>query len=309
MVKRLAELHGGAVTLDTRPGAGSCFRVYLPWRNENLAVAEEAAEQAPSEKVSSSEPIQVLVIEDEPGAAELIRLQLARENCRLVNAGSAEQALAMLKDSRPDLIVLDILLPGMDGWEFLQRAKSTPGINGIPVVIVSIVADTRRGLSLGAARVLQKPLQGGELLQAVADLGFVPGETPAQTVLIVDDDPNAVEIIAARLTEAGYPVQRAYGGKEGIDAARANRPGLIVLDLLMPEVSGFDVVEALKTEPGTAAIPILVLTAKLLGAEDRALLNGHVQRIIAKSDFNQGRFLSEVRRALAHSRPKQGDTP
>jgi PAS domain S-box-containing protein len=309
MVKRLAELHGGAVALDTRPGAGSCFRVYLPWRNENLALAEEAAERTPSENVSGEEPTQVLVIEDESSAVELIRLQLAQGNFRLVTAGSAEQALEILKGTRPDLIVLDILLPGMDGWEFLQRAKSTPGINNIPVVIVSIVADTRRGLSLGAARVLQKPLQDGELLRAVSDLGLTPGAVPPQPVLIVDDDPKAVEIIAMRLTEAGYPVLRAYGGRDGIDTARANRPGLIVLDLLMPEVSGFDVVEALKTEPGTATIPILVLTAKLLGANERALLNGHVQRIVAKSEFNQGRFLSEVRRALAHSIPKQENTP
>jgi CheY-like chemotaxis protein len=193
------------------------------------------------------------VVEHDLKAAELIRLQLEAEGFEVLHAESAEAALELVTKQPLSLITLDILLPDMDGWEFLGRIKTMPALSRIPVVIISIVADRNKGFALGAAAVLEKPTSRQELMDALAQLGLFPvshGET--LRVLVVDDDPTAVELIAVRLLVVASTVERAYGGREAIDAVRREQPDLIVLDLMMPEVNGFDVVEALRGHPGTA---------------------------------------------------------
>jgi CheY-like chemotaxis protein len=241
-----------------------------------------------------------MVIEDDDKSAELLRLQLTAGGFRVVRAASAEAGLALAALERPDVITLDIMLPGMDGWEFLERFKHIPQFAEIPVVIVSIVADKSRGLSLGASQVLQKPVDRETLLRALDTIGLPasPGGV-ARTVLVIDDDPKAVQLFGAYLIDAGYRVISAYGGLEGIEVARAQRPDLIVLDLMMPEVSGFEVVEALKQDAATASLPIIVVTAKQVTPEDRVRLNHVVKNVMEKSEFNHGRFIGEVRRAMA----------
>jgi CheY-like chemotaxis protein len=198
------------------------------------------------------------------------------------------------------LITLDIMLPNMDGWDFLTRIKQVPALRHTPVVIISIVADRNRGFALGAAAVMQKPMSRHELSESLAALGLLPitSDQPP-TVLVVDDDPNAVELVAVRLASLAITVLRAYGGREGIATARQELPDLIVLDLMMPDISGFDVVEALGENPDTAQIPIVVVTAKEVTHEDRARLNGYVDAIMKKTEFGSERFAAEVRRALS----------
>jgi len=188
----------------------------------------------------------------------------------------------------------------MDGWEFLSRIKQVPDLTRIPVVIISIVADRNRGFALGAAAVMQKPISRQELYESLVDLGLFPlpqGRT--LKVLVVDDDPKAVELIAVRVMDLATTVLRAYGGREAIDLARRELPELIVLDLMMPDVSGFDVVEALQRDAATARIPILVVTAKRITIDDRAKLNGYVMAVMEKAEFDRDRFIVEVRRAMA----------
>jgi CheY-like chemotaxis protein len=192
------------------------------------------------------------------------------------------------------------MLPEMDGWEFLVRLKQIPDIRRIPVVIISIVADRNRGFSLGAAAVLQKPIGRQELYESLVDLGLFPLAPGRQIkVLIVDDDPKAVDLIAVRLLGLAGSVLRAYSGREAIAVARAELPDLIVLDLLMPDLNGFDVVEALIEQRDTSSIPILVMTAKGITQDDRLRLNGFVIAIMEKDGFDRDRFTSEVRRAMA----------
>lgn len=239
-----------------------------------------------------------LVVEDDDMAAELIRAQLVADGLEVLRARSAEEALQLAAGRRPDLFTVDILLPGMDGWELLERLKQDAQLAGIPVVVISIVADRSRGISLGAAGVLQKPYTRRELEQALAVLDFTRADGLPPVVLVVDDDPRAVELFAAYLAHWNYRVLRAGGGAEGLALACAEHPDLIVLDLMMPEMSGFEVVEHLKEDPATAAIPVLIVTAKTLTSDDRKALNGHVIRIMEKAEFNHGRFIGEVRRAL-----------
>jgi CheY-like chemotaxis protein len=192
------------------------------------------------------------------------------------------------------------MLPNMDGWEFLGRIKQVPELKRIPVVIISIVADRNKGFSLGAAAVMQKPISRQELFDSLVDLAVFPlSQGQTLKVLVVDDDPKAVEIIALRIMGMASTVLRAYGGREAIDAARKELPDVILLDLMMPHVNGFDVVEALKEHPDTARIPILVVTAKQITAEDRAKLSGYVTTIMEKTAFDPDRFTAEVRRAMS----------
>jgi signal transduction histidine kinase/DNA-binding response OmpR family regulator len=300
MVKLLAELHGGTVAVESAVGEGSCFTVWLPVR-----AVEEATLRSPGAPVllrvtSLAGARTALVVEDDYKAVELIRVQLEAEGFTVLHAASAEAALALAVQQPVSLITLDMLLPNMDGWEFLSRLKRVPDLRRIPVVIISIMADRTRGFALGAAAVMQKPISRQELYEALEDLGLFPvadGRTPK--ILIVDDDHNAVELIAVRLNALGSTVLRAYDGRDAIEVARRERPDLIVLDLMMPDVNGFDVVEALKDDPETARIPILVVTAKEITAEDRDKLNGYVRRIMGKTELNLDRLTAEVRRAMS----------
>ena len=169
----------------------------------------------------------------------------------------------------------------------------------IPVVIVSIVADRARGFALGAAAVMQKPISRQELYESLVGLQLLPlADGRALRVLVVDDDPKAVELVATLIHGLGGTVQRAGGGREAIDYAQKERPDLIVLDLMMPEVNGFDVVAALRARDDTSRIPILVVTAKEITAEDRINLNGYVT-ILQKGAFDHRRFTAEVHRAVS----------
>ena len=300
LVERLAQLHGGSVALASTPGQGSRFVVWLPWREAGAAL--RAAPRAPrGGAVDAGRPL-ALMIEDNDYAAELIRLQLEPEGFEVARAATGGHALAVLANRLPAVIILDLLLPDMDGWDLLALIKLPGSVSAhIPVVIVSIVADVRKGFSLGASGVLQKPVSRDELIGALDDAG-VAGARPVSRVLIVDDDPKAVQLLATYLQGPDYQVLRAHGGQEGIAIARRELPDLIVLDLMMPEVSGFDVVEMLKDNPATAVIPVVVVTAKTLSEQDKATLNGLVAVVLQKSTFEHGRFISEVRRAIAGKR-------
>jgi CheY-like chemotaxis protein len=302
-VKLLAELHGGAVAVESAVGEGSCFTVWLPLR----AAEEEALTSAKAPAAPRIEALAgvrtALVVEGDVKSAELIRVQLEAEGFTVLRAASAEAALVLAVQQPLSLITLDILLPNMDGWEFLGRIKQMPALMRIPVVIISIVADRNKGFALGAAAIMQKPISRQELSESLVELGLLTlAQGQPLRVLVVDDDPKAVELVAVHILGLGSTVLRAYGGCEAIAAARRELPDLIVLDLLMPEVNGFDVVEALNDSPDTARIPILVVTAKPVTAEDRARLNGYGTTIMEKTDFDHGRFTAEVRRAMSGRR-------
>lgn len=313
MVRRLAELHGGGAMVESEPGKGSRFIAWLPWRRpeerhapvpgtrQPQAAAADPALEADRNlnhplPPSGAAPL-VLVVEDDPKASQLFRMQLEAEGYRIAHAPHAEAGIALAAELRPDAIVLDILLPGIDGWQMLTRLKQAPETAAIPVVIVSITDNPARGFALGASQVLTKPVKQDELMSALAVLGLQ--EPDGECVLVVDDDPKAVSLMSVQLKAAGLTPIGAYGGQEAIDLAISRKPALIVLDLMMPQVSGFDVVHALRALPDTAQIPVLILTAKTLMPEDRERLNGKVQRIIEKSEFDTPLLQSEIKRALA----------
>ena len=300
MVKLLAELHGGAVAVESAVGQGSCFTVWLPLRElEDSPVASTPAAAPPREETPTAART-ALVVEDDFKSADLIRVQLEAHGFTVVHAASAEAALVLAVQQPLALITVDIMLPNMDGWEFLSRVKQVPDLRRIPVVIISIIADRSKGFALGAAAVMQKPISRQELYESLVDLGLFPvSEGQTLKVLVVDDDPKAVELIALRMTGLASTILRAYGGREAIEAARREMPDLIVLDLMMADVNGFDVVEAPHRQPDTTRIPVIVVTAKEITLDDRARLNGYVLTIMEKAAFEPDRFIAEVRRAMS----------
>ncbi len=311
MVRRLAELHGGSVSLDSTPNRGSTFTVWLPWRPvEAIAVAADPVSTATSAQDSAlpvaadtpqpdaRQPL-ALVVEDDAKAAELLRLQLQRNGFRVLRAVSAEAALELAAQECPDLVTVDVQLPGMDGWTFIERFKQHPQFSRVPVLVVSIVADKILGLTLGASYVLQKPVGRDELARALTASGFPPTvDGERRSVLVIDDDPKEIKLLGTYLQSTGYRVLTACSWQDGIDLARSKRPDLIVLDLMMPEVSGFEVIEVLKRDPATAGIPIVVVTAKDVTDADRTRLDGDVLKVLDKSGLNQSRFIGEVRQAM-----------
>jgi CheY-like chemotaxis protein len=307
MVKLLAELHGGAVAVQSAVGEGSRFTVWLPLRPLGSVVLTPASAAPVIPIAPASPPVDevrtALVVEDDYRSAELIRVQLEAEGFEVLHAASGEAALVLAQQQPLSLITLDIMLPGMDGWEVLRRLKQLPTVGAVPVVIVSIMADQATSVALGAAAVVQKPVTRQELTDTLVQLGLFP-RLPGRLlrILVVDDDPQSLDLMALRVLGLASTVLRARGGREAIGIAQRELPDLIVLDLMMPEVNGFDVVGALLQRPETARIPVLVVTSKSITAEDRAQLDGYVVNIVGKQEFDRDGFVAEVRRALSGPR-------
>jgi len=300
MVKLLTDLHGGVVAVESAVGVGSCFTVWLPIRA--AADADVASPRALAPAAQEAAPVArtALVVESNYKSAELIRVQLEAESFKVIIAGSADEAMAVARRESLALITIDIMMPDVDGWAFLEQLKTVPSFRDVPVIIISILADRSRGFALGAAAVMQSPVSRQELYDTLVGVGLSPVSGDQRIrVLVVDDDPKAVELIAVRIGDMASEVFRALGGREGIEIARRELPDLIVLDLMMPDVNGFDVVEALNASPETARIPVVVVTASAITAEERTKLNGHVRTVMGKTDFDSDLFTSEVRRAMA----------
>jgi CheY-like chemotaxis protein len=263
---------------------------------QGVSVASAKAEEA-----EETEERFALVVEDDDAAADVVRELLNAEGFTVLRAAGATAALLLAPQQTLSLITLDLELPGTDSWDLLVRIRESRTLAHVPVVIIAGSADHNMAMNGGAAAVLQKPISRSQLNTSLAGLGLQPTPDHTHTVLVVDDDPKNVEVIAAFLPTPAYAVVRAFGGSEAITMARRLRPDLILLDLMMPDVSGFDVVEALQRKYDTARIPIVVVTAKEITALDRAALNDSQDTfvpIVEKAGFNRLRFVAEVRRAL-----------
>jgi PAS domain S-box-containing protein len=278
LTKKLVELHGGRIQVESELNRGSTFRFYLPLRAQPSAAPPAAPEPA-AQAVRG--PL-ILVVEDDPRAGDLLGHFLTEAGYRVAHAASGSQAVALAKTLKPDAITLDILLPGEDGMAILGQLKGASDTRAIPVVVVSITDHRELGLSLGAVEWLVKPVQRDDFVTAVRrSMGPIPaGHTP--TVLVVDDEAPTVELLTEALNRNGLRALSATDGRTGVELALAYRPDVIVLDLVMPGMTGFQVVRQLRDHPDGRNIPILVFTGKELTAEDRAQLLVGVQAVVRK---------------------------
>jgi len=300
MVKQLAALHGGSVAVESTVGVGSCFTVWLPFRVPSEHAVRFGVPVLVDRRRVPVTQRTALVVEDDEKSAQLVRVQLEAEGFTVIHAASGEEALELAAKQPLSLITLDILLKEMDGWEVLSRLKQIPALRRIPVVIISIVGERYKGFALGAAAVVEKPISRHELSASLADLGLLyRPQGQALEVLVVDDDPASIAIVLAALEGFASTVTRARDGAHAAELARQRAPDLIILDLHVQDVNGFDVVEVLARDPETANIPIVVVTATLLGDADRARLKECVSSVIEQGDFTEARLTAEVRRAMA----------
>jgi CheY-like chemotaxis protein len=240
---------------------------------------------APTAEIDLTRPL-VLVVDDNPEAAEILVHHLDTGGFRTALARNGLEALKMARDLNPAAITLDILLPEIDGWEVLNRLKADETTRNIPVVVVSVVDNAALGSALGAFDYFVKPVDGQALLSRLGEYTFTTKvKTEPVRVLVVDDEPANLDLMDALLKPAGFEVIRATGGNEGIELAKSRMPSLVLLDLMMPGVTGFDVVEALRDDDATRSIPIMVLTAKTLTEDDKKALNGQVAAIFQRNSM------------------------
>jgi signal transduction histidine kinase/DNA-binding response OmpR family regulator len=291
LTKRLVGLHGGKIWFESKPGVGSTFYFMLP--KSPYEKREGEKEGIPTQEVPEDQA--VLVVEDDPKTNELLCIFLNNAGYRTITAFDGEEALKKAKQYKPFAITLDVMLPKKDGWEVLKELKEDEEVKNIPVFVVSIVDNKDIGFGLGAADYLCKPVSRSELLSRLAAYRLPPRVNSSRTkVLIIDDDPESIKSLSALLASEGYEVIKAYGGEEGIDNAFQYKPDLVLLDLLRPAVSGFDVIDKLKTSPETSTIPIIVITAMELTQAEKDKLNQHVSLVIKKGTYSTERFLKDI---------------
>ena len=294
ITRKLARMMGGDVTVTSELGKGSVFTVRLPASADSLAKSSIGSDGGRPPGTDC-----VLVIDDDATARELISDHLKAEGFSVVTAAGGVEGLKLAKELRPTAITLDVMMPDLDGWSVLAALRQDSELAEIPVIMVTIVDEHRRGIALGAAGYLTKPIDRERLHRLV---GRFRAPTPPTRVLLVEDDPVQRERVRAWLEGQQWIVQEAANGREALARLQEDKPDVILLDLMMPEMDGFAVVAALQKEAGWRDIPVIVITSLDLDAKDRERLNSGVQSVLVKETFRPADLVERIRR-LVHTKP------
>jgi signal transduction histidine kinase/CheY-like chemotaxis protein len=292
--KKLAVLLGGSVTVKSEVGVGSTFSVKIP-RIYKEPVTEV---QRPVPSIDSTK-FPVLVIEDDPKAILLYEKYLKRSDFQVIPAYNLTQAKEVLRSIRPFAIILDILLPGEDGWAFLAEMKANESMQDIPILVVTIVEDKQKGMALGAYDYCVKPVERKWLLKKLKELAQ---KRILEKILVIDDEEVSRYLIRNYLSDLPYTLIEAADGQEGLRRAVEDRPQAILLDLIMPGMDGFEVLDQLKRNPLTRDIPVIVITSKVIDEEDRKRLADKALKILSKETASRETLMAQIEEILTEKK-------
>jgi PAS domain S-box-containing protein len=310
ITKSFCRLMGGDVTLTSEAGKGTTFTVRLPAVPRAPSDAAVSAAEKRSEGPQVTEPEHapiVLVVDDDPNARELLRRHLQRKGYAVRVAANGEEAMQLARTLQPDVVTLDVLMPQMDGWAVLSAMKEDAVLAEIPVIMVTIVDNQSIAFSLGAADYLIKPIDRDRLVRALEKC--CPRGAPRH-VLIVEDDAPTSELMARALRQIDCTVTQAENGRAGLERLNEALPDAILLDLMMPEMDGFEFIAQVRAETRWRHIPVIVVTAKTLTTEDLARLNGQVQHLVHKGEYSGKSVLAALDELVPlHARRAAPDRP
>jgi hypothetical protein len=258
--------------------------------------AAKAIEAEAPLRVRPGESGTVLVIDDDPNALDLLGRTLQGTGHRVVTTNDGQEALRLARTLKPAAITLDVVMPGMDGWEVLRELKLDPETRDIPVFMVTMTDDRETGYALGATEFLTKPIERGRLVQMLERYAQAGSQ---RCVLVVDDQPENRETLRRILEKEGWQVGEAENGRVALDRVATHHPSLILLDLMMPVMDGFEFVMELRKVEAWREIPIIVVTARDLTEEDRSRLSGEVVGLIQKGGMDREALLEQLRAQLS----------
>jgi Amt family ammonium transporter len=293
--RQFALMMGGDITVTSQVGVGSTFTVRLPAQvidKTKSVMPEIDTDKRSTAELLAASAYTVLVIDDDPAARDMMQRTLTKRGYRVEVAADGATGLEMARTLRPNLITLDVIMPGLDGWTVLTMLKAHPDTAAIPVIMLTVADNEDMGFSLGAAAFLVKPFDADQLLDVLEHYKAQQrGDNP---VLVVDDDALTREVLRRTLEGEGWRVVEAANGVEALEVVKVLPPSLILLDLMMPEMDGFRFVSEVRAVPAWKDIPIIIMTAKDLTQADRDALNGQVAQIAQKGVYSRDRLLSEI---------------
>jgi CheY-like chemotaxis protein len=288
ITKHFSTMLGGDVTVESTPGAGSTFTIRLP----NQDVAPAAPDSPVPSAIAADGRATILVVDDDPTVRSLLTKTLEKEGYRVISARNGVEALALAREQRPQAITLDVLMPQMDGWGTLKELKADAELRDIPVIMVTVLNERGMAIPLGAADFVTKPVDRQRLAAILREHCAGPNSA---SILVVEDDLPTREALCRSLTSMGCTAHPAVNGRNGLDWLTGHSaPSLILLDLMMPEMDGFEFLRELRQRPAFVDIPVIVVTAKELTAEDVRILSGQTERIIVKDPT----YLTELTAAV-----------
>ncbi len=295
ITKRFCQMMQGDITVESQPGQGSTFVIQLPTQVSTV-LADPNAFTPLETIILQKERNTILVIDDDPTVHDILRRSLSEEGFQVLSASGGEEGLQMAHQLRPSAILLDVMMPGMDGWAVLTSLKNDLETIAIPVIMLTFMDNKNMGYALGVSDYLIKPVDRERLVTVLKRYrrNLLPG-----TVLVVEDDPPTRQLLRRTMEKEGWTVAEAENGRIALEWVNNNRPELILLDLMMPEMDGFEFIIEMRKREELRSIPVVVVTAKDITLEDRLLLNGQVEKILQKGAYSREGLLVEVRDLVA----------